>query len=81
MEKLTLAARIAPDEDGYRATIDGLVVAGRGDTPDQAQDDLVEKMVSWIQARDGEGRLEAELAEGGFPDVEEGTELELEFVE
>ncbi len=81
MEKLTLAARVAPDEDGYRATIDGLVIDGRGDTPVQAQDDLVEKFLSWIQARDGEGKLEAELAEVGFADVEESTELELEFVE
>ena len=85
MEKLTLAARVAPDEDGYRATIatplGGLVIDGRGDTPVQAQDDLVEKFLSWIQARDGEGKLEAELAEVGFADVEESTELELEFVE
>ena len=81
MEKLTLAARVAQDEGGYHATIEGLVVEGRGDTPEEAQDDLVEKLVAWIQSRDGEGKLEAELADGGFADVEEDTELELEFVE
>ena len=81
MEKLTLAARVAQDEEGYHATIDGLVVDGRGDTLEQAQDDLVGKLVAWIQSRDGEGKLETELAEVGFADVEEDTELELEFVE
>ena len=81
MGKLTLAGRVAQDEEGYHATIDGLVIDGRGETPEQAQDDLVEKFVAWIQARDGEGKLEAGLAEVGFTDVEEDTELELEFVE
>ena len=81
MEKLTLAARVARDEEGYLATIDGMVINGKGATPEEAQDDLVDKFMSWVQAKDGQGKLEAELAEVGFADVEEDTELELEFVE
>ena len=81
METVTLSASVVQKEDGYLATIEKLSLSGRGDTIQDAQDDLVEKFKSWVQTCDGNGTLETVLAESGYPGVDEDTELELEFVE
>ena len=81
MEKLTLTARVVEGEGGYLATIENLEVTGTGATAKDAQDDLVVKFMSWVQASEGQANLEKTLLEAGYADVEEGTELELQFVE
>ena len=81
MKKLTLPARIAQDEDAYLATVDNLELMGRGATVKDAQDDLVGKFLSWLQACDGQGTLEADLSKAGYTGANEHTELELQFLE
>jgi ABC-type thiamine transport system substrate-binding protein len=81
MEKLTLPARVVKKEDGYLATIDNLSMVGSGGTARDAQDDLVDKFMSWVQSRESQGNLEATLSDAGYAGVEDDTELELEFVE
>ena len=81
MEKVTLPARVVQEENDYLATVDNLSLIGKGSTVENAQDDLVEKFMSWVQTCDGQGTLEAMLSEAGYVGVEENTELELRFVE
>ena len=63
------------------ATVDSLPLEGVGDSVKQAQDELIQAMRAWIEAKDGTDSLEQTLADAGFPGVEEDTELHLEFVE
>jgi hypothetical protein len=72
---------MAQDGDGCLATVGGLDLVGKGETVQEAQEDLVEKFISWVQACDGDGSLEETLSQAGYPGVDEGTELELQFVE
>ena len=81
MGKVTLPARVVQEDKDYLATVDNLNLIGKGPTAGDAQDDLVDKFMSWIQACDGRGTLEATLSEAGYVGVEEDTELELQFVE
>ena len=81
MEKVTLPARVVPGEDGYLAIIDNLSLEGRGTTIEDAQDNLVDKFMSWVQTREGQGNLETALLDAGYAGVDEDTELELQFVE
>jgi hypothetical protein len=81
MPNVTLLARVVEVEDGYLATIDRLATTGKGATVEEAQDDLVDKIMSWIQSCDGQETLAEELSTAGYADVDEDTELELEFVE
>ena len=81
MPKVTLTARVAHQEDGYLATMDSLDLTGRGATAKAAQDDLVETFMSWVQTYDGQGALAQVLLEAGFEQVDENTELELQFAE
>lgn len=81
MGKVTLPARVVQEEKDYLATVDNLNLTGKGPTVRDAQDDLVDKFMSWVQTCDGQGTLEATLSEAGYVGVEEDTELELQFVE
>ena len=81
MQKVTLPARVSQQGDGYQAAIDNLTFVGVGDTIEKAQDDLVEKFRSWVQTCEGQGTLEVSLSEAGYVQVDEDTELELQFVE
>ena len=81
MEKVSLAARAVQEETGYVVTVDNLSLSGKGNTLEEAQDDLVEKFVAWIQTCEGQETLEAALSEAGYDGVGEDTELELQFVE
>ena len=42
---------------------------------------MIQMMRSWIEENDGTDTLEELLADAGFPDVAEDTELQLEFVD
>ena len=81
MEKVTLSARVVQEENDYLAIVDNLNLIGKGLTIRDAQDDLVDKFMSWVQNCDGRGTLEAMLSEAGYAGVDEDTELELQFVE
>ena len=81
MGKVTLPARVVQTQEGCTATIDNLELLGVGTTVNEAQDDLVEKFSSWVQACEGQETLEQYLAAAGYPGVDEETELELVFAE
>ena len=81
VEKVTLAAAVVQSEEGYLATLDELALTGAGPTIREAQDDLVGRFVSWVQACDGQETLAEQLLGKGYPGVGDDTELELEFVE
>ncbi len=79
MDKITLAAKVAEEENGFLATVDNIPVTGSGSTAQEAQDDLVERFMSWIQTYDAQGTLENMLSDAGYDGADEDTELELEF--
>ena len=89
MERLTLTARIEQEDTGslkarFVARIEGPEsvwgqVRGEGDSPGAAQEELVQAMLSWISNRDCSDTMAGALAEAGFPEIDDDTELELEF--
>ena len=79
MDKITLAAKVAEEEDGFLATVVNIPVTGSGTTILEAQDDLVERFMSWVQTCDVLGTLENILSDAGYAGADEDTELELEF--
>ena len=74
MEVVTLPARVVQEENSYQATIDNLSLVGTGATVTEAQDDLVERFMSWVQTCEGQGSLEQILFEAGYPGV--GTRIQ-----
>ncbi len=81
MKKVTLPARVVQQQDGYLATIDNLDLMGSGSTESEAQDELVDKFLNWIQTLEGQGTLETVLDSAGYQGVDGQTELVLEFTE
>ena len=79
MQKLTVKAKVEEKENGFVATVENLTPKGKGTTSKEAQDDLVDKFVAWVQSCEGQGTLETVLSEAGYVGVSESTELELEF--
>ena len=91
MERLILTARVEQDDTGslkawYVARIDGPEsiwgqVRGEGDSPGAAQEELIQAMLSWISSHDSSDSMAGALAEAGFPEIDDDTELELEFAD
>lgn len=81
MESLMLTARVTWESDRFVAKIDELSLEGVGESVEEAQDQLIQVMRSWIEENDGTDTLEQALADAGFPGVAEETELQLEFVD
>ena len=81
MEQMVLTARVAQENGGFVARVERLPLKGSGGSVLEAQDELIQVMRAWIEAHDGLDDLGEVLAQAGFPGVEEGTELQLEFVE
>ena len=79
MQKLTVKAKVEEKENGFVANVENLTPEGKGTTSKEAQDDLVDKFVAWVQSCEGQGTLETVLSEAGYVGVSESTELELEF--
>ena len=81
MESLMLTAHVTWDSDHVLAKVDELPLEGVGQSVEEAQDQLIQTMRSWIEENDGTDTLEQLLADAGFPGVAEETELQLEFVD
>ena len=81
MESLMLTAHVTWDSDHFLAKVDELPLEGVGGSVEEAQDQLIQVMRSWIEENDGTDTLEQALADAGFPGVAEETELQLEFVD
>lgn len=69
------------DQSRYVARIEDLGLEGEGESLEAAQDDLIQIMRAWIETHDGTDTLGDALAAAGYPDVDEETELQLEFAE
>ena len=65
----------------FVAWVDGLNVQVEGESADVARDELVQAMLVWISARDCSDSMAIALLEAGFPEVDEETELQLEFLD
>lgn len=79
MERVTLTALVEPGEAGFVARVEGLGVCGAGESPEAAREDLVQAMLAWISGHDCGDTLNSALAAAGFPEIDDDTELELEF--
>ncbi len=78
---MVLTAQVSECEAGFVARVEPLALEGVGATVQQAQDELVQAMRSWIEAHEGRDDLNETLDRAGFPGVDEDTELQLEFGE
>ena len=81
MGTVVISAKIEMVEDKYVAKIDELELEGEGATLEAAQDELIQAMRAWIESHDGTDTLSDVLADAGYPDVDEETEVQLEFSE
>jgi len=81
MGTVVISAKIVMIEDKYVAKIDELELEGEGATLEAAQDELIQVMRAWIESHDGTDTLSDVLADAGYPDVDEETEVQLEFGE
>ena len=76
-----LTARVEWEDTRFVARVDGINVAGEGESPEAAKAELVQAMLSWISNRDCADGMADALSEAGFPEIDDDTELELEFDE
>ena len=76
-----MTARVDWEDGVYLASIESLGLSAEGETVEAAQDELINVMRNWIEMQDARSLLEETLALAGIPGVEEGTELQLEFLE
>ena len=81
MGTVVLTARVDRDQSRYVARIEDLGLEGEGESLEAAQDDLIQIMRAWIETHDGTDTLGDALAAAGYLDVDEETELQLEFAE
>jgi len=81
MGTVVISAKIERIEDKYVAKIDELDLEGEGATLEVSQDELIQVMRAWIESHDGTDTLSDVLADAGYPDVDEETEVQLEFGE
>jgi hypothetical protein len=81
VERAVLTAKIEWQDGICRASIESLALSAEGETVEAAQDELINVVRGWIEVQDARSLLEETLAQAGFPGVEEGTELQLEFEE
>ncbi len=71
MESVMLTARVIWDSDHFIAKVDQLPFEGVGESVEEAQDQLIQMMRSWIEENDGTDTLEQLLADAGFTGVAE----------
>ena len=81
MEGCILEARVVFHDDGYVASVERLSLEVTGDSLQAAQDNLINRFRSWIEAHEEAEDLAESLAEVGIRGVGDDTELELHFVE
>lgn len=81
MERLVLTAKVEQEDARYVARVDGIDVQGEGDSPEVAREELIQAMISWISLRDCSDSMGVALSEAGFPEIDDETELHLEFAD
>ena len=81
MERLVLTAKVEHEDARYVARVDGIDVRGEGDSAEVAREELIQAMLIWISSRDCSDSMGEALAEAGFPEIDDETELQLEFAD
>ena len=81
VERVVLTARVDQEDGRFVASVDGLDIHGEGESADVARGELVQSMISWISTMDCTESMVVALAEAGFPEIDDETELHLEFLE
>ena len=81
VDRLVLTARVEHENARFVAWVDGLDVQAEGESADVAREELVQAMLIWISARDCTDSMAMALSEAGYPEVDEETELHLEFLD
>ncbi len=81
MDRLTLTARVEQEDAKFVARVDGINVRGEAESADLAREELIQAMLSWISNRDCSESMAGALSEAGFPEIDDETELELEFAD
>ena len=74
-------ARVVAQEEGYLATVEQLSLEVMGDSVETAQENMIIRFRSWLEAHEEAEDLAESLAAVGISGVEDDTELELLFVE
>ena len=70
-----------PDTVRYLARVEGIDLWAEGASADSAREELVQAMLSWISTQDCAESMSVALAAAGYPEIDDDTELELEFAE
>ena len=81
MERLILTARVEHEDARFVARVDGIDVQGEGDSADVAREELIQAMLIWISLRDCTDSMSGALLDAGYPDIDDETELQLEFAD
>ena len=81
MERLVLTARVEQEDATFVAWVDGIDVQVEGESADLAREELIQAMLIWISARDCTESMVVALTEAGFPEIDDETELQLEFLD
>ena len=63
----------------FVAWVDGIDVRAEGESADVAREELIQAMLIWISTRDCTDSMAEALAQAGFPEIHDETELHLEF--
>ncbi len=79
MKSVSISGDMLHHDGIFEAVVEVLEISGSGESAEEAQDELIERFINWIQEREGQGDLEERLARAGYPGVDESTELVLEF--
>ena len=74
-----MTARVDDDNGRFVACVEGLDVQAEGDSADVAREELIQAMINWISAMDCADSMSTALVEAGFPEIDEETELHLDF--
>ncbi len=81
MERLTLTARVEQEDSRFVTRIESIGIQGEGDSVQAAQEELIQAMISWISNRDCTESMAGTLVKAGFPEIDDDTEIELEFID
>lgn len=79
VDRLVLTARVEHENARFVAWVDGIDVQAEGESADVAREELIQAMLSWISARDCTDSMVETLTQAGFPEINDETELHLEF--
>ena len=76
-----MRALVDQQDTKYVARIEGIDLKGEGASADSAREELVQAMLSWISSQDCAESMAVALTAAGYPEIDDDTELQLEFAD